>query len=78
VGRGNRFLTIVLDLERGAVVFVGEGKADETLKPFWKRLKKSGAKIQAVATDMGPAYIKAVQDISPLRLEDILTMRKVA
>jgi transposase len=65
VGRGNRFLTIVLDLERGAVVFVGEGKAGETLKPFWKRLKKAGAKIQAVATDMGPAYIKAVQDNIP-------------
>jgi transposase len=65
VGRGNRFLTIVLDLKRGAVVFVGEGKSGDALKPFWKRLKKSGAKIQAIATDMGPAYIKAVQDNLP-------------
>jgi len=27
--------------------------------PFWKRLKKSGARIEAVATDMGPAAVQA-------------------
>jgi len=61
IGRGHRYLTVVLDLESGAVVFVGDGKGADALKPFWKRLKCSRAKIEAVAIDMSPAYISAVQ-----------------
>jgi transposase len=50
----------VLDLESGAVVHVGDGKGADALKPFWKRLRSSRAKIEAVAIDMSPAYIDAV------------------
>ncbi len=60
VGKGHQYITLVLDLESGAVVFVGEGKGSDALLPFWKRLRASHAKIQAVATDMSPAYIDAV------------------
>ena len=59
-GNGHRYVTIVLDLESGAVVHVGEGKGGDALKPFWRRLRASGATIEAVATDMSPAYIDAV------------------
>ena len=62
VGKGHRYLTIVLDLESGAVVFVGDGKGADALKPFWLSLRRSRAKIKAVATDMSKAYIKAVRD----------------
>jgi len=61
IGRGHRYLTVVLDLESGAVVFVGDGKGADALKPFWQRLKRSRAKIEAVAMDMSPAYLSAVQ-----------------
>jgi transposase len=60
VGHGNQYLTVVLDLETGVVVFVGQGKGAEALAPFWRRLKASKAKIQAVAIDMSVAYISAV------------------
>lgn len=60
VGKGHRYVTLVLDLESGAVVHVGEGKGGDALQPFWRRLRASGAKIEAVATDMSPAYIDAV------------------
>src|ERR1051325_4972238 len=60
VAKGHRYLTIVLDLESGAVVFVGDGKGADALKPFWKRLRPSGARIQAVAMDMSAAYRTAV------------------
>jgi transposase len=60
VGKGHRYLTIVLDLKSGAVVFVGEGKGGEALEPFWVRLKRQQVRIEAVATDMSPAYISAV------------------
>lgn len=60
-GKGHRYVTIVMDLASGAVVHVGKGKGGDALKPFWKRLRASGAKIEAVATDMSPAYIEAVE-----------------
>ncbi len=60
LGKRHRFVTLVLDLDSGAVVFVGEGKGAEALKPFWRRLKAAHAKVRAVATDMSPAYIGAV------------------
>ena len=60
IGKGRRFVTIVMDLETGAVVFVGQGKGAEALTPFWKRLHSSGAHIEAVAMDMSTAYIEAV------------------
>ena len=65
IGKGHQYLTVVLDLLSGAVVFVGEGKGSDTLKPFWKRLKISGARIEAIAIDMSPAYISAVTENLP-------------
>jgi transposase len=59
-GKGHRYVTIVMDLESGAVVHVGQGKGGDALAPFWKRLRASHARIEAVATDMSPAYIEAV------------------
>jgi transposase len=60
VAKGHRYMTVVLDLDSGAVVFVGDGKGADALKPFWKRLRPSGAKIEAVAMDMSAAYRGAV------------------
>jgi transposase len=60
VGKKHKFFTIVIDWTTGAIVFVGEGKGEKALKPFWKRLRGSRAKIKAVATDMASAYYSAV------------------
>ena len=65
IGQGPKYLTVVLDRESGAVVFVGEGKGADALDPFWKRLRAAHARIEAVATDMSPAYIAAVQTHLP-------------
>ena len=65
IGKGHRYMTVVLCLETGAVVFVGDGKGQEALKPFFKRLKRSKAKVEAVAIDMSPAYIAAVLENMP-------------
>jgi transposase len=60
VAKGHRYMTVVMDLDSGAVVFVGDGKGADALKPFWKRLRPSGAKVEAVAMDMSAAYRQAV------------------
>lgn len=65
IGHGHNYLTVVLDLDSGAVVFVGEGKGTAALEPFWQRLRSSGAKVEAVAIDMSPAYKSAVTSHLP-------------
>lgn len=65
IGHGRRFRTLVLDLDTGAIVFVGQGKGADALNPFWKRLKASRAKIRAVAADLSRAYTKAVRENLP-------------
>jgi transposase len=65
VAKGHRYLTVVMDLESGAVVFVGDGKGADALKPFRKRLRPSKAKIEAVAMDMSAAYRGAVSTHLP-------------
>jgi transposase len=65
IAKGHRYLTVVLDLDSGAVVFVGDGKGAVALKPFWKRLRPSRARIEAVAMDMSAAYRGAVSTHLP-------------
>ena len=65
VAKGHRYLTVVMNLESGAVVFVGDGKGADALKPFWKRLRPSKAKIAAVAMDMSAGYWGAVTTHMP-------------
>lgn len=65
IGRGYRFLTVVLDLDTGAILFAGEGKKASALDPFWRRLKAAKAKVRAVAIDMSPAYQKALEENLP-------------
>jgi len=65
IGKRHKYLTVVLDIESGAVVFIGDGKGAAALISFWNRLKYSGAKIEAVAIDMSPAYIEAVSTNLP-------------
>lgn len=65
IGKGHHYLTVVLNLLTGAVVFVGDGKGVAALEPFWRRLRRARAKVKAVATDMSKAYIRAVRDNLP-------------
>ena len=63
--KGHKYLTVVMDLQSGAVVFVGDGKGADALNPFWTSLKASHAKVEAVAIDMSAAYYQAVTQNLP-------------
>jgi len=65
VGKRKQFYTLVLDLERGQIVWVGHGRGQAALGKFWRRLRLSRAKIQAVAMDMSGAYWAAVLEHLP-------------
>jgi transposase len=65
VGKRKQFYTLVLDLETGQIVWVGHGRGQAALGKFWRRLRLSKAKIQAVAMDMSGAYWAAVLEHLP-------------
>lgn len=65
LGRKLKFITIAMDLETGRVIHIGKGKGKNALKKLWKRLKRSHAHIQAVATDMASGYMAAVLEHLP-------------
>ena len=60
LGRKLGYRTLVLDLNTGAIVYVGKGKGADALRTFWKRLRSSGAQVRAVAMDMSRSYRSAV------------------
>lgn len=65
LGKTHRYVTIVLDLDTKAIVSVTKGRGRAALKGFFSRLKRAGAKIKAVATDMAGGYIAAVLEHLP-------------
>ena len=65
IGKHHKYLTVVLDLKTGAVVHVGNGRGADSLDPFWKRIKRRGVKLRAVAIDMSPSYIASVLENHP-------------
>ena len=64
--KGHRYHTVVCDLERSTVEYVGEGRGAESLVPFYAGLTAAQRDaVQAVAMDMWDPYIKATRDGLP-------------
>lgn len=65
VRKGHHYATIVIDLESGHIVWVGKGRNAKSLGEFLKKLKRSGARIEAFSMDMSAAYYSAVKEFYP-------------
>ena len=65
LGRKFGFITVVRDLESGAVVFVGKGKGGDALEPFKSRLRRRAKQIEAVTIDMSNAYAAWLKEVLP-------------
>ena len=63
--KGQVYKTIVVDLETGRIVYVGEGNGKASLKAFWEKLGDNKSKIEAVCTDLSSAYTNAVTENLP-------------
>jgi transposase len=61
LSKGQRYLTVVLNLKTGRVLFVAESRKAEALAPFFKRLRRSKTRLEAVAMDMSAAFKLAVE-----------------
>ncbi len=64
-GKVMSYLTVVIDLKTSAVIYTEHGKKAASLDNFWKMMKRAGAKIEAIATDMGAAYTSAAKSHAP-------------
>ena len=61
VRKGQDYLTVVLDLETGRVLYVTESRRAEALAPFFKKIRRSRTKLEAVAMDMSNSYKLALE-----------------
>ena len=59
------YITVVRDMQSGAVLHVGKGRGGDALKNFERRLKLSKCNIAAVAMDFAPAYTAWVSKALP-------------
>ena len=58
----HKYLTLVVDHDRGVVVWGAQGRDAATLDEFFSELgSERSALIEAVSLDLGPAYLKSVQ-----------------
>ncbi len=65
VRKGHVYMTIVVDLDTGRIVHVGNGKGKEALEAFWNRANRLGVEIEVVATDLSGAFIASVLENAP-------------
>lgn len=63
--KGHIYKTIVVDLDTGRIIHVGEGKGKEALRGFWKRVRRNKVKITTVTSDLSAAFIASVMENAP-------------
>lgn len=65
--KGHRYLTVVYDLERHCVLWVGEGKGRSTIDTFFTEVLSKGqrSRIVAASSDMSNAYMGAIKEHLP-------------
>ncbi|GIX26740.1 MAG: ISL3 family transposase [Burkholderiales bacterium] len=70
--RRHEYVTVVTDQERGVVLHVADERKTESLAAYYAELSdEQKARIQAVAMDMWPAYIRATEAHIPQAEEKI-------
>lgn len=65
--KGHKYATIVYDLDRSCVVWVGKGKGRETIDQFFREYLSDAQKerVQWASCDMSQTYIQAIKDHCP-------------
>ena len=61
--KGRKFATIVYDLDKSCVLWVGKGKGRETIDEFFEKVlgKEAASRITTASCDLGQAYIGAIE-----------------
>ena len=46
LGRARKYITLVIDLESGRIIWADQGRGSQALREFWRRFKLSGARLR--------------------------------
>jgi len=66
IAKGHQYMTLVCDLDRATVEYVGEGRREESLAAYFEAFgSERCADIEAISLDMWPAFINACQEQVP-------------
>uniref|UniRef100_UPI001C57D348 ISL3 family transposase n=1 Tax=Shewanella algae TaxID=38313 RepID=UPI001C57D348 len=63
--KGHRYATVVADADTHQVLWIGEGRSREAIRPFFVKLGQYCQQIEAVAMDMNTAFDLKVQKHCP-------------
>jgi transposase len=63
--KGHRYATVVADADTHQVLWIGEGRSREAIRPFFVKLGQYCQQIEAVAMDMNTAFDLEVQKHCP-------------
>lgn len=73
VKKRHKYFTIVTDLERSEVVWIGRGRKRETVDAFWAGLSADErSSIEGIAMDMWPPYIESTLVAVPAAAQKIV------
>jgi len=65
IRKGHNYMTVVVDLNTGQALYTAEGRDHTCLLLFFRKLRRSRAKLEAIAVDMSSAYLKAIELYAP-------------
>ena len=65
IKKGHHYLTVIVDLDTGEALYTAPGHDHTSLELFFTRLAAEGAKLEAIAVDMGSGYRKGIEMYAP-------------
>jgi transposase len=73
IAKGHQYMTLVCDLEEATVEYIGEGRKEESLTPYFAAFgTERCAEIEAISLDMWPAFINACKAQVPNAAEKMV------
>lgn len=52
LGKARKYVTLVVDLESGRIMWVGDGRGGDTLREFWRMFKQSRGRLRSADGDV--------------------------
>lgn len=65
IKKGHEYMTVVVDLETGRIVYAVEGRNKKSITPFLRKLARRATNLIAMAMDMSGPYESAVREVLP-------------
>jgi transposase len=65
IRKGHKYMTVFTDIRTGRVIYAVEGRKVDIIEPFLKKLALKARKLKAIAMDLSPTYIAAVEKHLP-------------